>query len=154
MHGSIRDELIRDGWDKNSEELRNHLSSCRECSAELNTMRTHSAMLQELRAPEEVGPAAGFYARVIQRIEERAKQSIWAVFIYSPFAKRLTYASFALAVILGSYVIAEESRDGHLTAPPTMVARQGHYDPPVVGSIAQQRDAVLENFASEQGSIR
>ena len=154
MHGSIRDELIRDGWDKNSEELRNHLSSCRECSAEVNTMRAHSAMLQELRVPEEIAPAAGFYARVIQRIEERAKQSIWAVFIYSPFAKRLTYASFALAVILGSYVIAEESRDGHLTAPATMVARQGHYDPPVVGSVAQQRDAVLENFASEQGSIR
>jgi hypothetical protein len=111
-------------------------------------------MLQELRAPEEAAPAAGFYARVMQRIEERAKQSIWAVFIYSPFAKRLTYASFALAVLLGSYVIAEESRDGHLTAPPTMVARGSHYDPPVVGSVAQQRDAVLENFASEQGSIR
>lgn len=154
MHGSIRDELIRDGWDKNSEELRNHLSSCHECSAELNTMRTHNAMLQELRVPEEVEPAAGFYARVMQRIEERARQSIWAVFIYSPFAKRLTYASFALAVLLGSYVIAEESRDGHLTAPSTMVAQGSHFDPPVVGSTAQQRDAVLENFAFERGSIR
>jgi hypothetical protein len=111
-------------------------------------------MLQELRVPEEVEPAAGFYARVMQRIEERARQSIWAVFIYSPFAKRLTYASFALAVLLGSYVIAEESRDGHLTAPSTMVAQGSHFDPPVVGSTAQQRDAVLENFAFERGSIR
>jgi hypothetical protein len=154
MHGSIRDELIRDGWDKSSEELHNHLSSCRECSTELNTMRTHSALLRDLRAPEEAEPTAGFYARVMQRIEERARQSIWAVFVYSPFAKRLTYASFALALLLGSYVVAEESRDGHLTAPSTMVAQGTHYDPPVEGSIAQQRDAVLENFAFERGSIR
>ncbi len=153
MHGSIRDELIRCGWDKNSEELHSHLSSCPECSTELNSMRAHSALLKELRAPEEVEPSAGFYARIMQRIEERARQSIWAVFIYSPFAKRLTYASFALAILLGSYVIAEESRDGHLTGS-TVVAYGTHYDPPVVGSIAQQRDAVLENFAIEQGSIR
>lgn len=154
MHGSIRKELIRDGWDKSSEALHNHLSSCRECSTEVNAMRAHSALLHDLRAPEEAEPAAGFYARVLQRIEERAKQSIWAVFVYSPFAKRLTYASFALAVLLGSYVVAEESRDGHLTAPVTMVARGAHFDPPVVGSVAQQRDAVLENFAFERGSIR
>ena len=154
MPGSIRKELIRDGWDKNSEALHSHLSSCRECSTEVNAMRAHSALLQGLRAPEEAEPAAGFYARVLQRIEERAKQSIWAVFIYSPFAKRLTYASFALAVLLGSYVVAEESRDGHLTAPVTMVAGGAHFDPPVVGSVAEQRDAVLENFAFERGSIR
>jgi hypothetical protein len=117
-------------------------------------MQAHSALLKELRAPEdEVEVAAGFYARVIQRIEERAKQSIWAVFVYSPFAKRLTYASFALAVLLSSYVIAEESRDGHLTAQ-TMVAQGAHFDPPVVGSVAEQRDAVLENFAFERGSVR
>lgn len=117
-------------------------------------MRTHSELLKELRAPEEAEVAAGFYARVLQRIEERAKQSIWAVFIYSPFAKRLTYASFALALLLGSYVIAEESRDGHLSARTIVAEAPAHYDPPVIGSVAQQRDAVLENFAFERGSIR
>jgi hypothetical protein len=58
-----------------------------------------------------------------------------------------------VAVLLGSYVIAQESRDGHLTAH-TMVARGAHFDPPVVGSVAQQRDAVLENFAFDKGSVR
>jgi hypothetical protein len=162
MHGSIRDGLEDLLSDKRSavksqevqaQGLREHLRSCKECSSELTAMRAHNALLRELRAPEEKDAAAGFYARVMQRIEERAKDSIWAVFVYSPFAKRLTYASFALAVLLGSYVIAEESRDGHLTAR-TMVAQRFHYDPPVVGSQAQQRDAVLENFAFERGSIQ
>lgn len=154
MHRSIRDALIRHGVEKaDSGELQNHLHSCQECSSEVTAMRDHSALLKQLRAPEEAEVAAGFYARVLQRIEERAKQSIWAVFVYSPFARRLTYASFAVAILLGSYVIAQESRDGHLTAH-TMVARGARFDPPVIGSVAQQRDAVLENFAFEQGSVR
>lgn len=166
MHGSIRDGLIQYGLEdllsdkrsavKSQEEedrkLRDHLRSCEECSGELTAMRAHSALLRELRAPEETDAAAGFYARVIQRIEERVQDSIWAVFVYSPFAKRLTYASFAVAVLLGSYVIAEESRDGHLSA--RNIVAQGSYVPPVIGSQAQQRDAVLENFAFERGSIQ
>jgi predicted anti-sigma-YlaC factor YlaD len=162
MHRSIRGALIRDGLPEGLSEgleeagsagLHEHLRSCEECSAEITAMQAHSALLRELRTPEEADPPAGFYARVLQRIEERAKESIWAVFVYSPFAKRLTYASFVLAALLGSYVVAQESRDGHLTAP-TMVAQGSRYDPPVIGSQAQQRDAVLENFAFERGSIQ
>ncbi len=40
-------------------------------------------------------PAAGFYARVMQRIEEKAQDSIWAVFVYSPFGKRLAFGSLS-----------------------------------------------------------
>ena len=85
----------------------------------------------------------------MQRIEEH-RNSIWAIFIYSPFGKRLALASFTLALALGSYVVVEESRDGHLTE--SVVAQQFHYDAPVVGSQDQQRDAVLENFASHDGN--
>jgi hypothetical protein len=110
-------------------------------------------MLRSLRAPEEVEPAAGFYARVLQRIEERTKDSIWAVLIYSPFGKRLAYASLTLALMLGTYVITQESRDGHLGAERT-IAQEFHHITPVVGSQAQQRDAVLANFAPQQGSFQ
>ena len=116
-------------------------------------MSTQSELLKTLRAPEELEPAAGFYARVLQRIEERAKESIWAAFIYSPFSKRLVYASLTIALMLGTYVIAEESRDGHLGAT-RMVAQQLHDGPLVVGNQAEQRDAVLANFASESGSLQ
>jgi hypothetical protein len=150
MHGSIRDrleDLLGAGQSTGHDDGSNHLSSCLECSTEIQKMRAQSEMLRLLRAPEEVEPAAGFYARVIQRIEERAKESIWAAFIYSRFANRLVYASLAVALVLGSYVIAQESRDGHLGTH-GMVAENVPSGAPVFGNQDQQRDAVLENFAA------
>ncbi len=149
MHGSIRDrleDLLR------AESARNrgvseHLASCAECSAELAAMKAQADMVKTLRPPEEVEPAAGFYARVLQRIEERGSRSIWSVFTDSPFGRRLAYASLTIAILLGSYVVTQESRDGHLRSV-NMVAQDMHYDAPVVGDQAQQRDATLENFAS------
>jgi hypothetical protein len=110
-------------------------------------MRTQAEMLQTLRPAEEVEPAPGFYARVLQRIEERGNRSIWSVFSDSPFGRRLAYASLTIAILLGSYVVTQESRDGHLRGA-NMVAQDMHYDAPVVGDQAQQRDATLENFAA------
>jgi predicted anti-sigma-YlaC factor YlaD len=158
MHGSIRDRLEDLLAAKPSavgqQSLTDHLSGCAECSEELESMRKQAALLSTLRAPEDIGPAPGFYARVMQRIEERTKESIWAVFIYSPFGKRLAFASLAIALILGTYVVTEETRDGHLGTE-RLIAQQIHDDPPVViGSAAQQRDAVLENFASSQRSLQ
>ena len=151
MHGSIRDrleDLLRAESSAGSHAgLREHLASCAECSAELAAMKSQAAMLKKLRPPEQVEPTAGFYARVLQRIEERGNRSIWSVFIDSPFGRRLAYASLTIAILLGSYVVTQESRDGHLRAV-NMVAQDVHYDAPVVGDRAQQRDAVLENFAT------
>jgi hypothetical protein len=123
--------------------------------AELEDFRKHAELLRSLKAPEEVEPSPGFYARVLQRIEQGAKKSIWWVFVYSPVGKRLAYVSLATALVLGSYVVAQESRDGSLhmgNAP--MVAQSNHYDAPVVGSADQQREAVLENFASHSGTLQ
>ncbi|HEY3937638.1 MAG TPA: hypothetical protein VGL97_09420 [Bryobacteraceae bacterium] len=161
MHGSVRDGLedllAAKPSAVGSQGLIGHLSSCSECSAEVHAMAQQSALMRSLCAPEEVEPGAGFYARVLQRIEERAKESIWAVFIYSPFGKRLAYASFALALLLGSYVVTQESRDGHLLA--EKMTAQEHYDALVAGSQAEQRDVVLANFASyhpvsQEGSLQ
>jgi hypothetical protein len=116
-------------------------------------MKAHSELLHRLRAPEDMEPAAGFYARVRQLIEDRAKDSIWIDFIYSSFAKRLTYVSLAATLLLGSYVISQEVRDGDLTGA-GIVAQQLHNDAPVTGSVQQQRDAVLVNFVSHQGQAQ
>jgi predicted anti-sigma-YlaC factor YlaD len=153
MHEAIRDRLEellrleRAARNRESSKVEAHLSGCAECSAELEAMRTQSSMLRSLRPPEGIAPAPGFYARVLQRIEERAKDSIWSAFIYSPVATRLAYASLMLAVLLGSYVVAQERRDGHLGGQ-SMVASNVHYDTPVYGDQDQQRNAVLANFAS------
>jgi hypothetical protein len=117
-------------------------------------MKAQAEMLSSLRAPEELEPAPGFYARVLQRIEERAKDSMWGAFIYSPFAKRLLYASLTVAVMLGTYVVTEEARDGHLLGRQAVIAENVHYDPPVIGSETEQRDAVLKNFALHEGLSR
>jgi hypothetical protein len=117
-------------------------------------MQAQAEMLTSLRAPEEMEPGPGFYARVIQRIEECAKESMWGAFICSPFAKRLIYASLTVAVMLGTYVVTQEARDGHLLGRQAVVAQNLHYDAPVVGSEVQQRDAVLENFAVHEGLPR
>ncbi len=157
MHGSMRDRLedllAARGVAAEDEGLVKHLSSCAECSSELQRMTAQSELLHSLRAPEEMEPTPGFYARVLQRIEERTKDSIWAAFIYSPASKRLVYASLTIALMLGTYVITQESWDGHLRGP-RVVAQDFHYDPLVAGSQAQQRDAVLANFASHQGSLQ
>lgn len=157
MHGSIQDRLeellVARGVAGEDKQVGQHLSSCPECSSELDVMKHQSELLQLLRAPEESEPSPGFYAKVLQRIEEQAKGSIWSVFIYSPFGKRLVYASLTVAMALGTYVITQESRDGHLHVV-TLVAQDFHNDALVEGNEAQQRDAVLANFASHTVNTR
>jgi hypothetical protein len=148
MHGSIRNELesLLEGR-ASAGTVKQHLKACGECAGEIEAMRAQKDLLRSLNYGEEIEPAAGFYARVMQRIEERAKDSIWAVFVYSPFGKRLALASLSFALLVGSYVIAEEKMDGHL-ATNSQAVEQVHYDVPMDGDQAQQRDAVLQNFAA------
>ncbi len=109
-----------------------------------------------LGPPPSVDPSPGFYARVLQCIEERAKDSIWAVFIYSPFRKRLVFASMALAILLGTAVVSEESADGHLAEEQLAIQQDAafHNHMPVIGSQSEQRDAVLVNFATYEEPVQ
>lgn len=155
MHGSIRNKLesLLEGK-ANVAEVQQHLIRCAECSGEVAGMRTQKDLFRTLKPTEELEPAAGFYARVMQRIEERAKESsIWAVFVYSPVGKRFALASLSVALVLGSYVVAEEKMDGHLMSD-SVATEQVHYDAPMVGDQAQQRDAVLQNFAAHAGDVK
>ena len=118
-------------------------------------MKAQAQQLSGLRVPEELEPSAGFYARVLQRIEERGSDSIWSIFIYSPVAKRIAFASLTVALALGSYVATQESREGVSVSESVLAQNNGrHYDAPVVGSQSEQRDAVLENFVAHQGIAR
>ena len=124
-----------------------HLQSCSECLSEFKTMQAQSELFQSLRVPEELEPTAGFYARVLQTIENRTRRSVWAGFIYSPMRTRLAYMSLSLAVVLGAYVVAEETHESSLEHQ-RVAMEQASVDAPVFGSPTQQRDAVLANFAS------
>ncbi len=160
MHGPVR-ERLEDllHADQGQGGLTEHLAGCAECSSQLAAMKSQSMQLASLRAPENVEPSAGFYARVLQRIEEYEIDSFWAFFGDSPFGKRLAAASLTIALALGTYV-AVQTTDARLNRP-NIVAINGklHYDFPVMGSQEEQRDAVLDNFAEhhlshEQGQTR
>jgi predicted anti-sigma-YlaC factor YlaD len=152
MHGDIGDRLeellTADSSIVNDERLGSHLSSCPDCVRELQEMRVQARAVRALRVPEEVEPNPGFYARVLQRIEEERKDCIWAAFLSSSFSKRIAYASLTLAVVFGSYVVAHEERDGHIGSGP-MVAQVSAVDGSVFGSRTEQRQAVLTNFVSQ-----
>ena len=159
MHVSTRDRLeeflakrVRQTEvHQNASDQDAHLQSCPECSSELHEMQNQAEWMRDLRAPEELDPAPGFYARVLQRIEERAKRSIWYGLVYSPAGKRLAYVSLSLALALGFYVIAAEHTEQRpVLAQPAMAAAQSA-NPEVFGAAgapAEQRDAVLVNLAS------
>jgi anti-sigma factor RsiW len=148
MHGPIRDRL-EDllGRTPQRAEASEHLASCPSCADELNQMQAQSALFRSLRAPEEIEPSPGFYARVMQRIEEEGVGSVWSVFLEGPFGKRLVYASLALALILGTWIVGVEREDGHMGSEP-VIAEQVNHDVPVTGDPAHQRDVVLVNLAS------
>ena len=58
-------------------------------------------LLQSLRCPDEIMPRAGFYARVMDRVESQQSKSIWSVFLEPIFGRRLAMASAALMLLLG-----------------------------------------------------
>ena len=69
-------ENYLDGSQSLPREFTAHLSACERCRQELAEMKAHSALIGSLRADEEFEPRAGFYARVIERIDSQRQSSI------------------------------------------------------------------------------
>jgi hypothetical protein len=72
--------------------------------AEVVEMMELSRMIREnfrLSAEEQEAaePSAGFYARVMARIEAETQNSVWS-FLFEPFGRRIIYASMALGIVL------------------------------------------------------
>lgn len=68
-------------------------------------MATQARLLRTMRVSEseedECMPSAGFYARVMQCIDEQRPASIWNLFTEPQFFHRLAFATFSLLVLLG-----------------------------------------------------
>src|SRR5579862_2010646 len=133
-------------------EFHAHLGECAECSQELRSLQAQSQLLRCLRSPQDLEPRAGFYARVMQRIEAQPA-SIWSVFLDRRFGLRLAVASAALVALLGTYLVTSEPSGPEVAAAPAIVltdtlrataANLGTE----TGTQEQQRDAVLVDLAS------
>ena len=155
MHEPIKDSLeeyLNGCREKVPQEFHAHLRACEACASELALLEMHSGMLRTLREDEELEPRVGFYGRVIERIEEQSRDSIWSVFLQPRFGRRLAVASAALVLLLATYLVTTEPGVPEF-APAAGVAMTG--TPPTDVAIAQdtpeqqqQRDAILVDLAS------
>jgi hypothetical protein len=181
MHQQIRHNLedyLRGSHLRDSglpEEFRAHLGECAACARELQAVEEQARLLQSLRNEQNVSeqnlePQAGFYARVVGRIEQRLeaqRASFWAPFLDRKFGFRLAVASAALVALLGTYLVTSEPAGPEFASTPTVVytgdsgARQAGAGPSQSETEAvvaqteaqaleqqQQRDAVLVDLAS------
>jgi predicted anti-sigma-YlaC factor YlaD len=157
MHQPIRDNLeeyLKGSTQQVPQVFHAHLVACEECASELRLLETQANMLRSLRSDAGVGPSPGFYARVMERVEEQDRGSIWSVFLQPSFGRRLAIASATLVVLLGTYLVTTEAGDPSVALAPTIVT-----DPvggpasdagAIQDSLQQQRrrDAVLVDLAS------
>ncbi len=155
MHQAIRDSLehyLKGSASETPAEFHAHLGECTECAGELRLLETQAQLLRSLRSPQEAEPHAGFYARVLERIQSQPS-SIWSVFLDRRFGFRLALASAALAALLGTYLVTSEPAGPEQAFAPSVVQTQ---TAPMEASIQledglqqkQQRDAVLVDLAS------
>ena len=159
MHQEIRhnleDYLKSDEFLKGSRlpgEIEAHLGECAECSRELQSLEAQSQLLRSLRGPTDIEPRAGFYARVMERIEAQPAP-IWSVFLDRKFGFRLAVVSAAVAGLLGTYLVTSEPSGPEWSSSPKVVLT----DTPQAAEAShrgeesaqqQQRDAVLVNLAT------
>jgi hypothetical protein len=81
------------------------MAECGACRREVADMQDQARVLRGLRAPEEIDPAPGFYARVIEKIVARKRASFLYAFLDPALTRRLIYASLTAVVLLGSLLV-------------------------------------------------
>lgn len=156
MHQTIRDSLedfLRLGRHRKlPAEFQAHLGECTECAHELRLLEEQSQLLRSLGSSTEAEPRAGFYARVIERIQAQPA-SMWSVFLERKFGFRLALASAALVALLATYLVTSEANGPEFISQPSIAATDSPRTPAssmtsAQGSQQQERDAVLVDLAS------
>jgi anti-sigma factor RsiW len=151
MHGLIRERLeeyLRGAAGRKvPPEFERHLRDCETCREEVSGMREQAQLLHTLSPAEEMDPAAGFYARVVERIEAQQEASFWNAFLDPVFGRRLVATSLTLAVLLGGFLAYSEARRAAPEPAEAIMAVQDH--PPGLGENQQQdRDTILVTLAT------
>lgn len=151
MHESVKsslEEYLHSG--RNAPGVEEHLNECESCRKQVQAMREQSGLLRGLKAPAELEPSPGFYARVMYRIETQARPSIWSLFGESQFAERLVYASAMFVLLLGALLITSA---GNATSDAELILAGEQLPAPVVVEQADpqtNREVILVNLATYQ----
>ena len=132
-------------------EFRAHLGSCGNCREEVEAMEVQARMLRVLGQAEEVEPAAGFYARVMESIEARRAASLGNAFLEPAFERRLIFACLTAVMVLGSYLFYTERGPAFEASSPVTIMAAEPLDQGKFGADPQSdREAVLLTLASYQ----
>ena len=159
MHRIIRDhleEILAGPGSAPDHPAGQHLADCAACREVIGGMREQSGILRQWRVREEgeeAEPRAGFYARVLERIESQRPTSVFALFFDSQFAHRIAMASLALALLLGVYVISSEQM---AEQPATLVvdqSNQGYAMPQDFAGVFDDGPARLVSGAPDQNAV-
>jgi hypothetical protein len=151
MHQPIRDNLeeyLKGFARKAPQDFETHLEACADCASQVRSFRAQAEILRSLQSSGDIEPGAGFYARVMDRIELDGRSSIWAVLLQPNFGRRIAMASAVLVVLLGTYFVAAESREPVPAAPEAaLTSGPTSFDQDSLQQ-QRQRDAVLVNLAA------
>jgi len=121
-----------------------HLSECHECREEVAAMRRHASAIRSLRVKDDtLAPRAGFYARVMERIEAQRPIDIWQLFFDSAFARRIAMASMAMTVLFGLYLVSSER-----LAQPVAISTEENQPGMTLAAGLPDKDAVLVNLVT------
>ena len=134
-----------------NKELESHIASCPDCREQVALMQEHSALLRALSAPEVPEVRAGFYGRVIARIESQAKPGFWSLLLDPTFGRRLVYGSLSLVILMSVYLVATEPAANPVAfASPEMILSQPTLNnrQPIGVNPQRDRDTVLVNLAT------
>lgn len=122
-----------------------HVAECEECREEVSAMQRHASMLRALRAPndETIAPRAGFYARVMERIEAQRPIDIWQLFFDSAFGRRIAIGSMAVALLFSLYLVSSES-----FAQPVTISVEDHPGMTLTKAGLPDKDTVLVDLVT------
>lgn len=102
-----------------------HLDGCEACRLEVDGFMSVTGLLSELR-PVEVPSPAGFYARVMARVEQtRPAPSFASLFsLDMAFGRRLVFSSLMTLAVLGCYLAVHEPSYAGGPSPDAIMAVQ------------------------------
>jgi hypothetical protein len=151
MHRQVRENIESVLAGSPETAAQQHLDCCSECNDAISGMREQADLLRTLRAAADVEPRAGFYARVMERIEAQRPISIWNLFFDSALGRGLAMASMAFALVMGAYLVSSERAadqtivvSGQVTGQPEWVLSEEMANP----GVAPDRDSVLVNLVT------
>lgn len=136
--------------------VREHLAGCKACTAELGRMSVQAEWVRSLRVDEGPEPMAGFYARVMQRVEAQGRPTFWSLLLDPVFGRRMMYATGTMFLLMASLLLATTGEQPELARTPVEVMARPAVTPVSLGGagvafgedVQRDRDHFLATMAS------